>query len=74
MLNGMGLYAPQCMRSGPRGFQIRSGVEAPGEECGPLIAGCNPFSDILTAFLKIAGGKEDPPSSGFLGRERAFGL
>ena len=50
-------------------FQIRSGVEAPGEHYGQLISGGNPFPDRAPALLEIADGQEDQLRGGLLGGE-----
>jgi len=51
------------------GFQIRSGVNAPGEHYGQLISGRNPLPDSPAALLEVTDGQEDQLCGGLLGRE-----
>jgi hypothetical protein len=45
-------------------FQIRSGVKAPSEHYGQLIAGGNPFPDCGAALLKVADYQKDQLGGG----------
>lgn len=66
-----GSFRNSVYLSGPCGFQIGSGVEAPGEDYDELISCDNPFP---AALPEVADGEEDQLRGVLLGRERALGF